>query len=540
MRISNKISLFILFLLAVLAANTLIGLGQLSKISGELQDVVSQDIVIADTTNSIINNQLKKNVLFESLFRITEELGFEDITESRKYHLVDTLKRIEGSFLALSNEDKEEIGKVKQIIDANIGMYQPIERTKSLKAARDIINKIDGAHLAYDKLVQDILKMARGEDFQLSIDNLDRIRTGGRRLDLETKELVEEVRKFSKRSLLRARQEEKVAKSVLWVSLLISVIISSIIAAAIIRSILTPLRNLTKAAQKIGTGDFLVKVKTDSKDEIGEVGNAFNIMTTKLNEFTKKLNEKKEVLAKTLKVTENQKQDLEKVNRELDDFVQTITHDIKAPLTGIKGYAAYLDSHSKEKLDDHGKRALKGIMHSSDHLIDLIAELLALTKISRIRNPYEKTDIKNIVDAALENLEYNIEKSNVDLIMPKELPKIYCDPIKIGLVFYNLMSNAIKFSSKDNEKRPQVEITCDEQKDFYEFCISDNGIGIPKNEQDKVFDIFKRLSNAQGYEGSGAGLSIVKRVVEEHGGKVWVESEEGWGSDFRFTIAKQN
>jgi two-component system CheB/CheR fusion protein len=167
----------------------------------------------------------------------------------------------------------------------------------------------------------------------------------------------------------------------------------------------------------------------------------------------------------------------------------------------------------------------------------LIADLLTLSRISRIKNPYEDVDINALIDSVVKRIQFDIEKHRVELKIQKGIPIIVCDRIKMGEVFLNLINNAIKFSSK-NTKTPRVEAGYMDMDEFHKFYVKDNGIGIDRKHHQEVFEIFKRLHTASEYEGTGAGLSIVKRVIDDHGGKIWIESELGKGATFFFTIPK--
>jgi len=134
------------------------------------------------------------------------------------------------------------------------------------------------------------------------------------------------------------------------------------------------------------------------------------------------------------------------------------------------------------------------------------------------------------------NLVYALEERKVELTVKPGFPKVRCDRIRISEVFSNLVSNAIKYTKKDI--RPVIEIGWSDKRDFYEFYVKDNGIGIEKQYYDKVFQIFQRLHAKGEYEGTGAGLTIVKKIVENHGGKIRVESMSGAGSTFYFTLPK--
>jgi len=321
-----------------------------------------------------------------------------------------------------------------------------------------------------------------------------------------------------------------------------SILGSSIIAILIILSISRPLKRLEDAARRIGDGNFDIEVNVKAKDEIGNVGEAFNTMTKKLFEYKQAIESKNDQLAKNLKITEDQKKDLEKVNKELDRFAHTVSHDLRAPLTGIAGYGAYLVKNFKEKLDERGKGCLEGIERSANRMNALINDLLALTKISRVKNPYEDISVSEIVNPILERLEFTINELDAKVIIQDNLPTIRCDRIKLGEVFLNLINNAIKFSSKntkENKNQLTVEVGCNDKENVYEFFVKDNGIGIAKEHHGDVFGVFKRLHNVREYDGTGAGLSIVKNVVEDHGGEVWIDSQAGDGATFYFTIPKK-
>ena len=127
----------------------------------------------------------------------------------------------------------------------------------------------------------------------------------------------------------------------------------------------------------------------------------------------------------------------------------------------------------------------------------------------------------------------------MDFRVPGKLPTVYCDPVKITEVFVNLVDNAIKFSSKNNPPNPIVEIGYTDKGTFHEFSVKDNGIGIDPQYKEEIFGLFRRLHTRGEYEGTGAGLNIAKRIVEDHQGRIWVESELGKGAIFYFTIPKE-
>jgi len=169
----------------------------------------------------------------------------------------------------------------------------------------------------------------------------------------------------------------------------------------------------------------------------------------------------------------------------------------------------------------------------------LIEDLLMLSRISRIKNPYEDVDIKGLIDSVLERIKFDIKENKVTLNIQDNMPVVYCDRIKIAEVFLNLINNAIKFSSKNNKENPKVDVAYIDDGEYHKFYVKDNGIGIDPKYHSQIFGIFKRLHTDKEYEGTGAGLSIIKRVIDDHQGKIWVESELGKGAAFNFTIPKK-
>ena len=242
------------------------------------------------------------------------------------------------------------------------------------------------------------------------------------------------------------------------------------------------------------------------------------------------------VFKRILEEINRQKQDLEKLNRELDRFVHTVSHDIAGPLTTIVGYGAYLESHYAVQLDQKGQDCISGVRKGAGRLNVLIKDMLELTKLNRVKNPYTLTSMAQVVDAALANCDFMIQRSAVKVEIDGNMPEVVCDRIKTTAVFTNLISNAVKFVT--TTQRPVVKIGWREDLKTYEFYVEDNGIGIDPAHHQEIFGIFKRLHQADEYTGSGVGLAIVKAAVEDQGGEVRLESQKGRGTKFIFTIPK--
>jgi len=303
-----------------------------------------------------------------------------------------------------------------------------------------------------------------------------------------------------------------------------------VMAILIANSMLKPIKALTKISDVISAGDFSARANVSTRDEIGTLAHSFNQMTDKLVAAKEDVEQKKAQLQEQYKL-------LVEVNRELDNFTYTVSHDLQAPLRGVASFAAFLDEEYKDKLDGQAQEYLKEIREGTKCMKNLIKDLMTLSWISRIKNPFERVDINTLVASVCKRIEFDIAKHKVDLRIQKNMPTIVCDRIKLAEGFLNLINNAIKFSSQQKTV-PVVEVGYKDRDEFYEFCVKDNGIGMDPKYHDQVFDILKRLHTVEEFEGSGAGLWIVKKVIDDHEGRIWIESEGGEGTTFFFTIPK--
>jgi signal transduction histidine kinase len=225
---------------------------------------------------------------------------------------------------------------------------------------------------------------------------------------------------------------------------------------------------------------------------------------------------------------------LARVKKEMAEFTYVISHDLKEPLRGIEAFSKFLVDDYSAKLDEEGRHRLDVIHKSALRMQRLIMDLLKFSRLTTKQNPFQLIGMNALLLGVRANLSYALEAKNVDLRVG-DLPRVMCDPIGIAEVFHNLISNAIKYNNKPN---PIIEIGCAEKKtesgQVYEFYVKDNGEGIKPEHQEKIFQIFQRLHRDE--EGTGIGLTIVKHVVEAHGGRIWVQSQHGEGTTFFFTL----
>ncbi|MCB9758059.1 MAG: HAMP domain-containing protein [Candidatus Omnitrophica bacterium] len=536
MRIADKIFIIVLLLIAALSVNTFVALRQVARLGQQLREVADKDMVLISVGNSVMRNYLENAVRFQSLLMIGDELAFAQMPSSRRQYLIKHIDKVKEGFDRLTQVTGESILKGKDLIQRDLDKStNPVWR-QGLNQTKEFLERIETAYVEYDQLFKDIYQLISSGKYELSLDDLGIVHQKEKMLAEKITSLIGQIQQSTQATLRRASLEEELARSSLWGGFVGISMISLMMSVFLIRGFSLPLKALVAAAQQIGSGNFKVNLKVKYQDEVGEVSHAFMTMTRQLDQFKTELEKQKDALVKNLQLMESQKQDLEKVNTELDRFVYTVSHDIAAPLTGIEGYGDYLEKHYFEQFDKKGQRSLIGLRRGTKRLNDMIQDLLALTRISRIKNPYTRVDVQVLLDTVLERLEYVIRESHARIVFVTKMPTIVCDRVKLTEVFDNLIHNAVKFSTA--EQGPQVEIGCIEQAECFEFYVRDQGLGIAPEHHEEIFNIFKRLDSSAIIEGTGAGLSIVKAGVEDQGGRVWVESQLGQGATFRFTISK--
>lgn len=224
---------------------------------------------------------------------------------------------------------------------------------------------------------------------------------------------------------------------------------------------------------------------------------------------------------------------LEKINQELGDFAYIVSHDLKAPLRGIKTLVDWITSDHANKLTEDSKEQLNLLVKRVDRMQSLINGIL---QYSRVRRVEEEKDVIDLNELIKEIIDMIAPPDNVKIVVENELPSIVCGRTRIMQVFQNLLSNAVKYMDKPDG---QIKICCVEENGFWKFSIADNGPGIEEKYFEKVFKIFQTLSPRDEFESTGIGLTVVKKIVKMYEGDVWVESEPGKGSTFFFTLPKK-
>ncbi len=235
---------------------------------------------------------------------------------------------------------------------------------------------------------------------------------------------------------------------------------------------------------------------------------------------------------------------LARSNQDLNDFAYIASHDLKEPLRGIHNYSQFLIDDYSDKLDEDGQGMLKTLSKLAQRLEDLISDLLEYSRIGQIKLDVKDVDANKVVNDIRESLEIRMNELDIIFTVPEALPVVYCDQVMVSGIFRNLVTNAMKYNDKENKIIEIGTVNHEDKKvkGHVTFYVKDNGIGIREKHHKAIFRIFKRLHGRDKFGGgTGVGLTNIKKIIERHGGKIWIESSFGSGTTFYFTLpmAKQ-
>jgi PAS domain S-box-containing protein len=225
-------------------------------------------------------------------------------------------------------------------------------------------------------------------------------------------------------------------------------------------------------------------------------------------------------------------QELTRSNRDLEQFAYVASHDLQEPLRAVSGYVQLLQHHYPDKLDEKGQRYIAGAVEGAARMQTLIHDLLVFSRVGRKSDPFEPADLNKVLAQALGNLRVSLQETEAK-VTHDPLPTVPVDATQITQLFQNLINNAVKFRAS---RPPEVHLAASLEAGQWHLFVRDNGLGIEPQYFERIFQIFQRLHTRKQYPGTGIGLAICKKIVEHHGGRIWVESQPGQGSTFHFTL----
>jgi len=308
---------------------------------------------------------------------------------------------------------------------------------------------------------------------------------------------------------------------------LILMVIGIITAWMLSRNITKPLNVLTNATTAISRGNYSSYLIGEmyGSYELRKLAAAFNIMASEIHLMRNTLENK----------VEERTAQLENVNKELEAFSYSVSHDLRTPLRAINGYSVMLNEDYEDKLDNDGKRMIKNIMANATMMGQLIDDLLSFSKLGKKELALSQVDIQLLAEQAADELLHHETPGKYKMII-EALPTANADYGMIKQVMLNLVGNAIKYSAK--KTKPEIEIGFRDEAESTVYFVKDNGAGFNMAYADKLFGVFQRLHSLEEFEGSGVGLALAKRIILKHKGEIWAEAKENEGATFYFRLPK--
>ena len=234
----------------------------------------------------------------------------------------------------------------------------------------------------------------------------------------------------------------------------------------------------------------------------------------------------------TKRTLETYSAELERSNRDLEQFAYVASHDLQEPLRTIRSFAELLDRRYKDVVDDKGRQYLDFMTDAASRMQRLVKDLLVLSRVTRTDESSAPLDLEDALRDALSRLDRTVDETGAEVTW-SDLPTVVAQPSLIVQIFQNLIANAVRYRSDD---APRVHVSAHEQDGMWRIDVTDNGIGIDPRYHERIFDVFQRLHPGSHSTGSGIGLSLCRRIVEHHGGRIWVTSTGEHGSTFSFTL----
>jgi signal transduction histidine kinase len=291
--------------------------------------------------------------------------------------------------------------------------------------------------------------------------------------------------------------------------------------------IAVPIGRLARQTRAITAGDLRRGIEPSGPSDIVALGRDVDSMRERI------VRELEAVRAAEAEIQEKAAA-LERSNAELEQFAYVASHDLQEPLRKVTSFCQMIERRYSGQLDERGEQYIHFAVDGAKRMQALINDLLAFSRVGRLERPHELVDVGELVAHASSSLGLAIEDANATVEVRGPLPAVYGERTLLGLVFQNLISNAIKFRG---DEPPRVELSARRDGEMFEFTVADNGIGIDPEYADRIFVIFQRLHARDAFEGTGIGLTMCRKVIEHHGGQIWLEaSRNGTGSTFRFTL----
>jgi signal transduction histidine kinase len=322
-------------------------------------------------------------------------------------------------------------------------------------------------------------------------------------------------------------------RNAVLIAIVVAVVVAAVLSALVIRTAVTrPLTALATACRRITEGEFTERIVPEGPKDIRAIAADVEDMRQRIvNELETTRSAQSQLAEQAL--------ELQRSNAELEQFAYVASHDLQEPLRKVTAFCQLIDKRYGDKLDERGTEYIAFAVDGAKRMQVLINDLLTFSRVGRLNPTRVDVDLGATLDDALENLDTAIAESGAEIVREGQpLPRVIGDPTLLTMVWQNLIGNAVKF--KRDGVVPRIVIDCEQSPNEpdgpWTLTVTDNGIGIPEEFSDKVFVIFQRLHGRDVYTGTGIGLALCKKIIEHHGGSIWIDNSYTDGTRFRFTI----
>ena len=322
-------------------------------------------------------------------------------------------------------------------------------------------------------------------------------------------------------------------RTAVLIAMVVAFAVTVLLLAVLMQSALVrPLSALAAACRRIAQGNFSERIHPKGPKDIRAIA-------MDVEDMRQRIVDELEASRAATEALDSQAEELRRSNAELEQFAYVASHDLQEPLRKVASFCQLLEKRYGDQLDERGTEYIGFAVDGAKRMQVLINDLLTFSRVGRLNAADIDVDLDGTLDAALANLAVTVEEANAVIERPPDgLPTIKGDPTLLAMLWQNLIGNAVKFRREGVQ--PRVVIECgkgtDEDDPQWSFTLSDNGIGVAPEFVDKVFVIFQRLHARDAYSGTGIGLALCKKIVEHHGGTIWIDSSYTDGTRFRFTL----
>ncbi|MFC4588448.1 sensor histidine kinase [Sphaerisporangium corydalis] len=320
-------------------------------------------------------------------------------------------------------------------------------------------------------------------------------------------------------------------------AMLALLLVSGIAVALMLRRAVTrPLNALRAASRAVASGNHDLQIPARGPADISEVARDVETMRRRIVADLQAARRQQDILRRQTADLDAQTIELRRSNSELEQFAYVASHDLQEPLRKIATFCQLIEKRYGDQLDDRGVKYITFAVDGAKRMQVLINDLLTFSRVGRLYDTSKPFSLRQAADKAITNLGSAIEEADARVELPEDLPVVMGDPTLLVMLWQNLLGNAVKFRHPD--RAPLIHVGCRRAEDGDMWCLSvtDNGIGILPEFSDKIFVIFQRLHTREAYTGTGIGLALCKKIVEHHGGRIWLDPGHTGGTRFHFTL----